>query len=190
MRINGCVSLRFSFHVAPRGNSKEEVFERPIIPEGTTHRTNDEAKDETTSDGTARLSEEKQSIPRPSIRAVTIVGSASTPKGRNRTLDEAACSIKWVDCFSSASPVRLVASSRSSLPKPKLQHTGPAPNRPRQGLHELTNLDDPLARDFPPRPIRYTEVLRIKTRLKISMIKLSKILEPPYSNGVPAPSAH
>jgi hypothetical protein len=84
----------------------------------------------------------------------------------------------------------MVENSGASLPKPKLQRTGPAPNQPEQGLHELTNLDDPLARDFPPRPIRGTEVLRIKTRLKIPMIKLSKILEPPYSNGVPAPSAH
>jgi hypothetical protein len=159
MRINGCVSLRLSFHAAPRGNSKEEVFERPIAPEGTTHRTNGEAKDGTTDHGTSRLSEEKQSTPRPSNLAAFIAGSAPTPKGRNRTLDGAACSIKWVDCFSSASFVPLVECSGSNLPKPKLQRTGPASNRREQGLHELTNLDDPLARDFPPRPMQCTEVL-------------------------------
>jgi hypothetical protein len=161
MRINGCVSLRLSFHAAPRGNSKEEVFERPIAPEGTTHRTNGEAKDGTTDHGTSRLSEEKQSNPRLSNRAAFIAGSAPTPKGRNRTFNGTACSIKWVGCFSSASPDEMVESSGSSLPKPKLQRTGPVSNHRQQGLHELTNLDDPLARDFPPRSMQCTEVLRI-----------------------------
>jgi hypothetical protein len=138
------------------------VLERPIASEETTHRTNDEAKDGRTVDAAARLSEEKQSTERPFILASTIAGSASTPKGRNRTFDRAACSIKWVDCFSSACPARLVENSRSSLPKPKLQRTGPAPIRRERGLLELTNLDDPLARDFLLRSIKSTEVLLTK----------------------------
>jgi hypothetical protein len=192
LKCESMVVFRFGSSNKPprRATCQEGVLEGPAASEKTTHRTSGEAKDGTTTDGTARFSEKKQSIPRPSILAATITGSAPTPRGRNRTFDGSACSIQWVGCFSSASPVRCwkatgpVCRSRSFNQPVLLQS---AKDRI---CFELTNLDDPLARDFPPCPIQNTEVFRIKTRLKIPMIKLSKILEPPYSNGVPAPSAH
>jgi hypothetical protein len=88
MRSDGPVSLRSFHQAAPRGNLPEGMFERPIAPEGTTHRTNDETKEGTTSDRTARLSEEKQYAPRPSILAPAIAVSLQPRRERTKLLME------------------------------------------------------------------------------------------------------
>jgi hypothetical protein len=110
------------------------MFERPIAPEGTIHRTNDETKDGTTSDGTAHLSEEKQFAPRPSILAPAIAVPLQPRREETEPLMETHVPSSGLAASAQRLLFDLEDKSRSSLPKPKLQRTGPAPINREQGL--------------------------------------------------------
>lgn len=135
---------------------KEGLFHRPIASEEATHLPNDETKDGRTSCGNSCSSEEQHSFPRPSFLAMQ--SPAWFPPRRERALPliEPPVPPSGLGASARLFLFPLEERSHSSLQKPKLLRTGLFPNVQEQGLRELTNLPDPLARDLLPCPIRGT----------------------------------